>query len=260
MIGAASGGHDEAVAAAGAARPRPEALSLALIVAAALLPTFAAWLYFVVWAHTPWMRVLYGASKVVQGSLPLLGWWALGMHRRPAWSGRRSGWPRAALAGIVTGAAIGGAVLATFAGPLPAWLPLDEAAARIHRLLVDFGAATPARYLLLALGLSVAHSLFEEYYWRWFLLGQLRERLPFPAALPLASLAFAAHHWIVVDSFLGGEHRLTTTLLTLLVAAGGGLWGWLFHRYRSLLAPWLSHLLVDGALMTAGWQLVKHAL
>jgi membrane protease YdiL (CAAX protease family) len=249
-------------AAAGVVGPhrRSRLLQLALIVVAALLPTLAAWLYFVVWAHTPWMRILYGASKVVQGSLPLLGWWALDMRRRPAWTGRRSGWRTAAVAGIVSGAALAAAALAAFAGPLPGWLPLDEAGARIHRLLVDFGAATPVRFLLLALGLSVAHSLFEEYYWRWFLLGQLRERLPFVAALPLASLAFASHHWIVVDSFLGGEQRLLTTLLTLLVAGGGAFWGWLFHRHRTLLAPWLSHLLVDAGLMAIGWQLVKDVL
>jgi membrane protease YdiL (CAAX protease family) len=238
---------------------------LALLVVAALLPTFAAWLYFVVWAHTPWMRVLYVASKVVQGALPLLGWWVLKMERRPARGSGEEGrsqaaGPGAALAGLLSGGVVGGAVLAAFAGPLPGWLPLDEAASRIHRLLVDFDAATPLRYLLLALALSVAHSLFEEYYWRGFLLGQLALRLPFAVALPLASLAFASHHWIVVDSFLGGEHRFTTTVLTLMVAAGGGLWGWLFRRHRSLVAPWLSHLLVDGALMAVGWQLVKHAL
>jgi membrane protease YdiL (CAAX protease family) len=215
------------------------------------------------------MRVLYVASKVVQGALPLLGWWVLRMERRPlhvaaaepssqsSRLGRRSG---AALAGLLSGGALGAAVLLAFAGPLPAWLPLEQAAARIHRLLVDFDAATPLRYLWLALALSVAHSLFEEYYWRWFLLGQVALRMPFAAALPLASLAFASHHWIVVDSFLGGEHRFTTTVLTLMVAAGGGLWGWLLRRHRSLVAPWLSHLLVDGALMAVGWQLVKHAL
>ncbi|HXT19374.1 MAG TPA: CPBP family intramembrane glutamic endopeptidase [Thermoanaerobaculia bacterium] len=242
--------------AASAAPARPafgrRAAQLGLLVVAALLPTLAAWLYFVVWAHTPWMRVVYGAGKVVQGALPLLGWWVLRMERKPAWAAR----PGAAVAGLLAGGAVGGAVLAAFAGPLPAWLPLDEAAARIHRLLVDFGAATPLRYFVLALALSVAHSLFEEYYWRWFLLGQLQLRLPLAIALPLASLAFASHHWIVVDSFLGGEHRPMTTVLTLLVAAGGALWGWLFHRYRSLLAPWLAHLLVDGALMTIGYRLV----
>ena len=228
-----------------------------LLVAVAFFPTVAAWTYFVVWAHTPWMKVLYAVSKVVQAVLPLLGWWVLRMQRLPAWAAR----PGAAAAGIFSGAAIGGLVLALLAGPLPAWLPLAEVARRIHERLVDLSAATPLRFLLLALGLSVVHSLFEEYYWRWFLFGQLQLRMPLPAALTLAGLAFAAHHWIVVDSFLGGEHRLAVTLpLTLSVAVGGVWWGWLFQRHRSLLAPWLSHLLVDGALMAVGWQLVKHAL
>ena len=232
-------------------------MHVALLVVAATFPTLAAWLYFVVWAHTPWMKVLYGGSKVVQGLLPLIGWWALGMERRPAWS-------RSAVApvvGLLTGAVLGGSVLVAFAGPLPAWLPLSEIAARIHDRLLDLGLATPWRYLLLALGLSIAHSLFEEYYWRWFLLGQLAARMPFAAALPIASLAFAAHHWIVVDSFLGGAHRLTATLpLTLLVAVAGACWGWLLRRYGSLLPPWISHLVVDAALMAEGWRLVAPRL
>ncbi len=228
-------------------------LQLTLLLATALFPTLAAWLYFVVWAHTPWMRALYAGCKLVQLALPLLGWWALGMERRPAWSAD----PAAILGGVASGAAMAGLALAALAGALGSWLPMAGLAGRIHQRLLDLHAATPPRYLLLALALSVGHSLFEEVYWRWFLLGQLERRLPFAVALPLASLAFASHHWIVVDSFLGGTHRLTATLpLTLLIAAGGGLWGWLLHRHRSLLAPWLSHLMVDGALMAIGWRLV----
>jgi membrane protease YdiL (CAAX protease family) len=216
------------------------------------------------------MRLLYGSCKVVQAALPLVGWWLLGMERLPAWpepeprpgppARGSSAAPRrvaAALAGLLSGAALGGLALAAYAGPLGAWPPLSGAGPRIHDRLVDLDAATPVRYLLLAVGLSVAHSLFEEYYWRWFLLGQLRRRLPFAASLTLASLAFAAHHWIVVDSFLGGTHRLTIGLpLTLVVAGAGALWGWLFRRYRTLLAPWLSHLLVDAALMAVGWWML----
>jgi len=222
------------------------------------------------------MRVLYGAGKLLQASLPLLGWWVLGMERRPAWAGAPpapggagsrgdegamggGARPRggAALAGIASGLGIGAFNLAAYAGPLGTWAPIAPAPGRILDTLMALGLATPARYLALALGLSLVHSLFEEYYWRWFLLDQLERRLPLPVASTLASLAFASHHFIVVDSFLGGTHRLTVTLpVTLLVAAVGGLWGWLFDRYRSLLAPWLSHLLVDAAVMAIGWHMV----
>lgn len=200
------------------------------------------------------MRVLYGVGKLLQAALPLLGWWVLGMKRRPAWErGRR----RAAAAGIGSGLVVGAFALTAYAGPIGSWGPITLAPKRILDTLVALDLASPARYVALALGLSLVHSLFEEYYWRWFLLDQLERRLPLPAASTFASLAFASHHFIVVDSFLGGTHRLTVTLpATLLVAAVGAFWGWLFDRYRSLLAPWLSHLLVDAAMMTIGWQMV----
>jgi membrane protease YdiL (CAAX protease family) len=227
-------------------------LHTALLVAAASFPIVAAWLYFVVCVNTPWMRLLYAGCKVAQAAIPLLGWWVLGMERQRPWSRIRG----AMVAGLVSGIALGGGILALRAGPLAGWAPLAAAAGPIRQRLVDLGAATPARYLLLALALSVAHSLFEELYWRWFLLGQLQRRMPLPAALVLAGCAFAAHHWIVIDSFLAGRHRLVATLLTLSVAAAGVFWGWLFQRYHSLVAPWISHLLVDAALMALGWQLV----
>ncbi|HEV8628668.1 MAG TPA: CPBP family intramembrane glutamic endopeptidase [Thermoanaerobaculia bacterium] len=220
--------------------------------AAALFPTLASWLYFVVWAHQPWMRWLYVGCKLVQATLPLLGWGWLHLRRDRPRVLHGGAW-----AGLGTGALLAAASLAALAGPLGRWAPLAVAPARILDRLAAVGAASPGRYLLLAIGLSVAHSLFEEYYWRWFLFGQLAQRLPLRWALPLASAAFALHHWIVIDNFLGGGHRLDATLpLTLLVAAAGALWAWLFQRYRSLLAPWLSHLLVDAALMAAGWRMV----
>jgi uncharacterized protein len=229
------------------------AAPIALLVAVALFPTLAAWLYFGVWANTPWMRPLYAGSKLVQAALPLVGWWALRMERGAGWSRQRG----AAFAGVASGAVLGGVIVAAYLGPLGSWAVLAAAPSRILATLLALDAATPARYLALAVGLSVVHSLFEEYYWRWFLLGQLATRMSYPAALTLASLAFASHHWIVVDSYLGGAHRWSVTLpVTLLIAATGAFWGWLFGRYRSLLAPWLSHLLVDAAVMTVGWAML----
>jgi membrane protease YdiL (CAAX protease family) len=147
------------------------------------------------------------------------------------------------------------------APPLHGWAPLALAPAGIVRRLVALRITTPAAYLALTLGLSVVHSLFEEYYWRWFLFGRLALRLRPRMAVLVASLAFALHHWIVVDSFLGGAHRLVATLpLTLLVAIAGALWCWLYRREGSLLAPWLSHLLVDAALMAVGWWMVAALL
>jgi uncharacterized protein len=227
-------------------------LATALLVVAALYPTVAAWLYFVTLGDHPQMRLAYGAAKVLQALLPLLGWWLLRMERQ-----RASGLPGGAVAGLLTGALLGVGVFAAWASPLASWAALGPVPTRVWARLVALGADSPLRYLALALFLSVLHSWFEEYYWRWFLYGQLERRMVAWKAVTLSSLAFASHHWIVLDSFLAGAHRWTATLpLTLVVAAAGAVWAWLYRRYRGLLSPWLSHLLVDAALMAVGYQLI----
>jgi membrane protease YdiL (CAAX protease family) len=232
------------VKAAGAERFR-----LALLATALVYPTLAAWLYFVVFAQHPQLRSLYLGAKLLQACLPLVAWLVLGV--RQAQLGRTGG-----LAGVTAGVALGGVVLAVWASPLARWSAFAPLAQRVWDRLEALDLATPARYVVLAMLLSVAHSLFEEWYWRGYALGELSLRLPRPAALALASLAFASHHWIVIDCFLAGAYRWTATLpLTLAVAAGGALWGWLFQRNGSLLSPWLSHLLVDAALMLVGYRL-----
>jgi membrane protease YdiL (CAAX protease family) len=226
---------------------------MAVLLAVALFPTLASWLYFVRFGDAPWMRTLYLLAKGVQATLPLIGW-LLGMrlHGRPSST-------HAVRSSIVSGIASGvllGSLVALGYASLRDWPPLAIAPARIAARLAALGVTSAAGFLVLSLALAVAHSLFEEYYWRWFLFGQLEQRLPFRIALALASLAFALHHWIVVDSFLGGRHRLDATLpLTLAVVLGGALWCWLFHRGRSLVPSWISHLLVDAALMWVGWRL-----
>jgi uncharacterized protein len=226
-----------------------------LLAAALLYPTLAAWLYFVAYGEHPLLRWLYGGAKLLQATLPLIGWYLLGMPRPPLNSRRERG--LAARAGLITGGLLAGAVLAVWASPLRRWDAFAPVARQVRDRLVALDLATPGGYLLLAALLSVAHSLFEEYYWRWFALGELSRHLGDRRALLVASLAFAAHHWIVLDCFLAGAHRWSATLpLTLVVAAGGAVWGWLYLRYRSLLGPWMSHLLVDAALMWLGYRLV----
>jgi membrane protease YdiL (CAAX protease family) len=149
------------------------------------------------------------------------------------------------------------AVLLVWASPLAAWSAFEPVAYEVWERLEVLHAATPARYLVMAALLGVAHSLFEEVYWRWFALGELSRRLPAPAALAVGSLAFASHHWIVIDSFLAGAHRWTATLpLTLAVAVAGAVWGWLYQRHGALLPAWLSHLLADVAILGVGYHLL----
>ena len=43
------------------------------------------------------------------------------------------------------------------------------------------------------------------------------------------------------------------------VAVGGAAWAWLYERTGSVLAPWVSHLLIDATLFVIGWDLLRRA-
>ena len=216
-----------------------------------LLPTAATLVYFVLLSGSPSMKGIYFASKVVQFGFPLF--WVLavqGRRVRPARPDARS---------MVPGLAFG--VLAVAAGMLAYFgyfktsPSLEGASERIGGKVADMGLTTPTVYFAFAVFLSLPHSLLEEYYWRWFVFGQLERVTKVPVAIVLSSLAFMAHHVIVIRQLLHGPWMMTL-FFSLCVAFGGGVWAWLYHRYRSLYGPWISHLLLDCGIMYIGYDLV----
>lgn len=234
--------------------PRSRELAVWLVVAM-VFPTAAAWLYFVVMAGSPAARWAYLASKAVQFALPACVLWRLcGWQQR--WSSASAA-PRTGLslvAGAVTGLAVAAAGLALYFGLLRGQPQLTMAAGPIAQKMADFGVDSPVKFLWLAVFLAGIHSWLEEYYWRWFLSGYLTDYLPAWGAIGLSSLAFAAHHVIVLAAYFGAW-SLGTALGALAVATGGAIWAWLYRQYGSLAGPWLSHLLIDAAIMTIGYDL-----
>ena len=226
-----------------------------LVVAAMVLPTVGAWIYFVVLEGRALARPVYVASKVVQFSLPVWWWTALrgGLPR----SGLgRGGWRLAAI-GLGSGLVLSAGLAALYAGLLRGSPLLAEAAVRIRQAIGDFRISGPAGYLAMAAGLSVVHSLLEEAYWRAFVFQRLSAGLPSALAVGLGSLAFAAHHLIVVARYLPPDHFWTLAVpATAAVGLAGAHWCALFRRTGSLLAPWLSHLVADVTVLSIGYLLV----
>ena len=72
----------------------------------------------------------------------------------------------------------------------------------------------------------------------------------------ISSVGFMAHHVILLSVYFGWGSPLTY-LFSLAVAVGGAFWAWLFAASRSLLGPWLSHMLVDAAIFLIGYDLVR---
>lgn len=217
-------------------------------------PTALTLAYFVLLAgrQRALVQAVYTAGKAVQFGFPL-AWttWRTGRLPWPSMPGRRG-----AGIGLAFGVAVLAGALALHGAVLrPAGVLDGGVAAAVQAKVAAFGVTSPARFLALGAFYSLLHSAAEEYYWRWFVFGQLRRALGASTALAASSLAFAAHHLIILGTFFGWTSPWTPAL-TLAVAIGGAFWAWLYHRSGSLLGPWLGHTLVDVAIFAVGYRLV----
>jgi membrane protease YdiL (CAAX protease family) len=127
---------------------------------------------------------------------------------------------------------------------------------QLRRKTTDFGVDRPRAFLALAAFLCIVHSFLEEYYWRWFVFGRLRRLTPFGLAAIISALGFMAHHVFVLHQFLPAHFWTAVIPGSLAIAVGGVVWAWLFEKTGSITAPWLSHLLVDVAIMYVGYRQV----
>jgi uncharacterized protein len=221
------------------------------------LPTALAYLYFVVLGGSGRPNLIqqaaYASGKSLQFAIPIL-FFALAVRRMPVWRRpNRDG----ILLGLGFGLLVGAAIIGAYYGGLHSSPMLAQSPARIRRKLDEFGVTSPLEFLALGLFIAVVHSFLEEYYWRWFVFGRLRTLMPVGAAVVLSSLGFMAHHVIVIAAYVPDRFWSGVVPASLAVAVGGAAWAWLYHKAGSILAPWLSHALVDGALFVIGWDLMR---
>ena len=109
-------------------------------------------------------------------------------------------------------------------------------------------------YLWFAIFISFVHAALEEYYWRWFVFGRLRVVVPTGWAYFLAAVGFSSHHIVILSQFFPIGWAL---FLGVCVGIGGAFWSWLYQKYGSLWGAWVSHMLVDLAIMWVGWEVLQ---
>jgi membrane protease YdiL (CAAX protease family) len=224
-----------------------------VLIVALVFPTAGALVYFVATdPESPAFRISYAASKFIQFTLPMIVIALLNQDRFRQ--------IRLSMRGFGAGVAVGLAILAAIQAAY--WLALRDSpvlsglATAVRSKVSGFGMDTPGRFVTLAVLLSLAHSFLEEYYWRWFIHGALRERLPPATAILISSTAFAAHHVVVLHIYFPESFWSATLPFSLGVAVGGACWAWLYDRFTSLAGPWAAHALADAALMAIGFDLL----
>jgi membrane protease YdiL (CAAX protease family) len=236
--------------------PRRKA-TIAVVVLAMIFPTAMAAVYFLALSGSGGVSVLqqagYAAGKTFQFALPLL-FVVLVERRKIAWQRPNAA---GALLGAGFGLLVGVMILGAYYGGLRSSQLLEGMPGRIRQKMAEFGTSSGAAFLALSLFLSVAHSFLEEYYWRWFVFGRLRTLLRLWPAVMLSSLGFMSHHVLIVWAFAPDRWLTVVVPASLAIAVGGAVWAWLYDRSGSLLAPWISHALIDGALFVVGWDMVQ---
>lgn len=227
-----------------------------VIAVAIVLPTLVTWLYFEAFAASPTAtKIAFGIGKAIQFALPVV--WVFLVQRQRV----RVTWPKrdGLLLGAMFGAAVSAAMLALYYFVLGPRGFFTGPAEEVRQKVAEFGVKTVASFAVMGLFYSLVHSLLEEYYWRWFVFGQLRNQIPLWPAIAISSIGFTLHHILVLARYFGWNSP-ATWLFVAGIAIGGAAWAWLYNRTQSLYGPWISHLMVDAAIFWIGYDLVRESL
>jgi len=213
-----------------------------VLIPALFVQLVGAGLYFL-W-KPEWSFFLYPATKVLMLSLPIGVFflkWRLPSIRV---SSKKAGWVTAIVASLIY------VSLATLLWNLLPGLfsPYEEA---VRETVLRIG--IQEFFILFAVFLSLAHSLFEEYYWRSFVFRGLLLKTTFLPAALISSIAFSSHHVIVLAQFTPLWMAIG---ISILIAGMGIFWCWLYQRSGSLLPVWLNHAIVDMTVMTIGYLMI----
>lgn len=233
---------------------KPHQVELYVILFASVLPSIVTWIYFVLLANQPsYLQASAGGiGKLIQFTLPPC--WVFLICREP-WV-----WPKFTNQGVALGLGFGALIGALMLGLSLGWLMpqgyFDRPSVAIREKIQGMGINSVVAYASLGVFYALCHSLLEEYYWRWFVFKRMSRFMSEPKAILFSSLGFMAHHVILLAVYFGWTSPITY-LFSISVAIGGAFWAWLYQRSGSLLGPWLSHLLIDAAIFTIGFQIAR---
>jgi len=227
------------------------------MVLAVFLPTLVTWIYFTLLASSPasLQKTAFTIGKSIQFSLPVIGLLLLGLWRsKPATDTSPVQWKASVLLGLLSGIVIGLSIYCVNRFILVPGGLMDAPTVEIGEKLQEFGLNSVSLFILMGVGYAAVHSLMEEYYWRWFVFGNLSKLVSIRNAMVISAIGFMLHHVLVLARYFGWESPLTY-LGAGGVAFGGIIWAAIYYRTNTLLGCWISHAIVDAAIFIVGYEL-----
>jgi len=189
---------------------------------------------------------IYSVCKSVLYGVPLFIWWPARRGEPGDREYRAAHRARALLAGLGSGVVLAGLILGLWFGYLAG--RVDTAA--LCSKMTEVGVTTPVGFWMLAAWFCIGNSFLEEFVFRWFVDTRLqRLGLGLAVALPLSAGIFTLHHVFVLAAFFEPVFVFQSALG---VFVGGLVWSLQHRAHRSVLPGWISHALVDLAIMLVG--------
>lgn len=204
------------------------------------LQAIGACIYFVLADGSGYANVFYGLTKGIMLLLPLL-WISTGAKLPKVFAWTERWW-----IGLLIGLGFIGLLLGGY------WLFADIVAGGQDAIVAKIRDFHIGSFILFAALFSVMHSLFEEYYWRWFVLGAGKSIVGSSAVL-ISSIAFGLHHIVILSQLFPLWFALTGGIITMLA---GWIWCGMTIKTNSILPAWISHFFADAAIMSIAFTLV----
>lgn len=226
---------------------------------AGLVVPLACALIYVVWVpNGNTGRSAWFATKIWILCYPLFFFSLIGLGGLVRREDRRATWPSWR---VVTGTGILTGICISLIGCLLVITPVGTIVKENSHNLVEkaegLGFASRGRFLMVAAFITLLHSAMEEYYWRWFIYGHLRQMVGHWPGHLIAAVAFTGHHLVLMSVLFPLPLAL---FLSFLVGLGGLIWSLMYEWQGSVLGCWLSHLVVDAFLMIVGYRLIMGGL
>ena len=220
-----------------------------VLLPAMLIPFFSSLFYFVLFSEHFFAQIIYFATKIFTLVWPILAFKYILQQKIPKFNLKEKKHRLAIPLGLIIGLLLIGLMFGLMQSPLGEIV--NASAGSIQTKAKDLGFLN--NYWIFAIFLSVIHSLLEEYYWRWFVYGQLKSVVSLNMAHLFAGISFASHHIVVASQFfpltwafiLGGS-----------VGIGGIIWSKMYENQGTLIGAWVCHILVDLGIMGIGYQLI----
>ena len=194
--------------------------------------------------------ITYPAFKVLMIAAPIVAWlWARrsGREVRDLVGLKRPNFPIA----LAVGALMSAVILTGYYFVLRPSLDPAPILAKVRSLGVL------KHYWVMAGFISLWHSLFEEYFWRGFIIGELRGWISRGwVTCVVGGAVFGIHHIFALEALFDWP---VVALATLGTMVAGAVWSYMRVRGYSIWDCYISHVLADLSIMWIGYDLIMRA-